>query len=337
MGQHKIPLPMKSLPLPARPGNDNEPGSIIAPEFPPRRILVPVDFSPRAMRALGLAESLARETGAGLLVVHIAEPITYPTDLGYAPVIPGEVEAGLQASARERLAELVTGLRARGVAAEGEVRTGRPFSEITETARAAGADLIMLTTHGFTGLKHVLLGSTAERVVRHAPCPVWVLRDPSPEAAAGPPAPNLLTLRRVLVPVDFSTCSAQALVYASSLARRFQATLELVYVAETPILDPTMAEVDTRAFEETARQSAQAQLDKLLTRQREAGLPATGQILSGAAWHEIVEQARRDAVDLIVTGTHGYTGLRHVLLGSTAERVVRHAPCPVLVVRTPSP
>jgi nucleotide-binding universal stress UspA family protein len=295
-------------------------------------VVVPVDFSPRANRALRTAEALARRTGASLVVVHVAEPIAYPTDLGYAPVIPGEVEAELQSGARQRLEEIVAGLRGRGLAAEALFRTGRPFSEIAEAARATGADLVVLTTHGFTGLKHVLLGSTAERVLRHASCPVWVLRDPGSEG--DPPSANDgIGLRRVLVPVDFSDCSARALAYATGVARQFDASLELLHVTELPFLDPTMAEVDTHALEEGARQSAQAQLDKVLADLKAGGTAATGRLVSGAPWHEITEQARREATDLIVVGTHGYTGLKHVLLGSTAERVVRHAPCPVLVVR----
>jgi nucleotide-binding universal stress UspA family protein len=326
---------MNPILFPGRADNANDLGSTALPTFPPRRILVPLDYSSRSMRALDLAETLARQTGAALAVIHIAEPMSYPTDLGYAPVISGEVEAELQAGAQRRLEEIVGGLQARGVVAEGSLRTGRPFSEIVESARAPGVDLIVLTTHGFTGLKHVLLGSTAERVVRHAACPVWVLRDPVPEAGGAPAAGEPLHLRRVLVPVDFSACSLRALAYAAGLVRQFGAALELVHVTELPLLDPTMAEVDTRAFEATARQSAQEQLDKLLANQQAAGLPVTGRLLSGAPWHEIVEQARRDAVDLIVAGTHGYTGLKHVFLGSTAERVVRHASCPVLVVRSP--
>lgn len=307
-----------------------------AARFPPRRILLPLDLSAHSFQALPTAEALARLSGATLHLLHVAEPLAYPTDLGYAPVLSGEVEAGLHQSARQRLEELVHDLQKRGVQAEARLRVGRPFLEIAEAARALAVDLVVVTTHGFTGLKHVLLGSTAERVVRHAPCPVWVVRRSAapPEAAPGAASGELaFVLRRVVMPTDFSEPSQEALAYARQVVGRFQAELVLVHVTEKPFVDPNLAEIDTQAFEDNARQSAQQQLDKAVAALRAAGLPARGQLLTGVPWNEVVELARREAADLIVAGTHGYTGLKHILLGSTAERILRHAPCPVVVVR----
>lgn len=307
-----------------------------AARFPPRRLLLPLDLSAHSFQALPTAEALARLTGATLHLLHVAEPLAYPTDLGYAPVLSGEVESGLHQSARQRLEELVRDLQKRGVTAEARLRVGRPFLEIAEAARGLAADLVVVTTHGFTGLKHVLLGSTAERVVRHAPCPVWVVRRPSIPSGAAPGAGGeepTFVLRRVLMPTDFSEPSQEALAYARQVAGRFQAELVLAHVTEKPFVDPNLAEVDTQAFEDNARQSAQQQLDKTVAALRAAGLPARGRLLSGVPWNEVVELARQEAADLIVAGTHGYTGLKHILLGSTAERILRHAPCPVVVVR----
>lgn len=302
--------------------------------FPPRRILLPLDLSAHSFQALPAAEALARLSGATLCLVHVAEPIAYPTDLGYAPVLSGEVEAGLHQGARRRLDELVRDLQARGLAAEARLRVGRPFLEIAEAARAAAADLVVVTTHGFTGLKHVLLGSTAERVVRHAPCPVWVVRAPAVVAAEGVPAVQaVFPRRRLLMPLDFSQPSHEALAYARQMATRFDLELVLVHVSEPVFVDPNLAQVDTQAFEDNARKSAQEQLDQAAAGLRAAGLRVTAQLLTGVPWNEVVEYARREPVDLIVAGTHGHTGLKHILLGSTAERIVRHAPGTVLVIR----
>ena len=325
---------MNSTPNPA-PATATPPESARA-QFPPRRILLPLDLSAHSFQALPTAEALARLGGATLHLLHVAEPIAYPTDLGYAPVLSGEVEAGLHQGTRQRLEELVNDLKARGFTAEARLRVGRPFLEIAEAARAAAADLVVVTTHGFTGLKHVLLGSTAERVVRHAPCPVWVVRRPAPaaESAATPGgAEPGFTLRRVLMPTDFSEPSREALAYAQAVAARFEAELLLAHVTERPYVDPNLAEIDTQAFEDNARQSAQQQLDKAVAGLRAAGLRASGRLLTGVPWNEVAELARREAVDLIVAGTRGFTGLKHILLGSTAERILRHAPCPVVVVR----
>lgn len=332
---------MNKSSAPNSPGNGRA-ATAPAARFPPRRILLPLDLSAHSFQALPHAEALARLTGATLALLHVAEPIAYPTDLGYAPVISGEVEAGLHQSTRQRLEELAATLKARGLKAEANLRVGRPFMEIAEAARALAADLVVVTTHGFTGLKHVLLGSTAERVVRHAPCPVLVVRrdvgretpaaQPTSATGRGEEAPAL-RIQRVLMPMDFSEPAREALIYARLLAEHFHSELILVHVTELPFVDPNLAEIDTQTFEENARQSAQEQLDKTVAVLRAAGVTVTGRVLTGVPWNEVVEFARRTGVDLIVAGTHGYTGLKHILLGSTAERILRHAPCPVLVVR----
>ena len=315
--------------------------------FPPKKILVPLDLSARSLQALRFARGLARQFGSALHLVHITEPLAYPTDLGYAPVISGELETELQEGSRERLAAVVEETRQGGFTVEGTLRVGRPHSEIVATASELGADLLVLTTHGFTGLKHVLLGSVAERVVRHAPCPAWVVRDQetpggtppaTPEAArtaAGAAEP--FRLQRLVVATDFSDDSRTALDYAAALARPYQASLLLVHVTELPYVEANLADVDTRAFEEGARQHAEEQLARWTETQRAAGTQVESRLLTGAAWHEIVILARETGAELVVAGTHGYTGLKHALLGSTAERLVRHAPCPVLVVREKAP
>ena len=153
-------------------------------------------------------------------------------------------------------------------------------------------------------------------------------------AAAEPAAePPVLSLRRVLMPLDFSGPSRDALAYARRLAAHFRAELLVVHVSESPLVDPHLAEFDTQTFEENARQSARTELEKVVAELRAAGHGASARVLSGVPWHEITEFARWEPVDLIVAGTRGYTGLKHILLGSTAERIIRHASCPVLVVR----
>jgi nucleotide-binding universal stress UspA family protein len=324
-------------------GQAAQPEADRQPVFPPKKILVPLDLSVRALKALHYARALAREFDAALHLLHITEPLAYPTDLGYAPVISGELETELQEGSRERLAGVVEEVRQAGFAVEGTLRVGRPHSEIVAAAADLGADLVVLTTHGFTGLKHVLLGSVADRVVRHAPCPVLVVRDQAPEAVAASTAgegaapdtkaPEPFRLTRLLVPTDFSEASRAALEYAAALARAFQAGVLLVHVTELPYVEANLADVDTRAFEEGARAHAEEQLTRLTEAQRAAGLTIESRLLTGAAWHEVVTLAQEAGTELIVAGTHGYTGLKHALLGSTAERLVRHAPCPVLVVR----
>lgn len=146
------------------------------PPLSPRRILVPIDFSSLSNQAVERAVSIAQQNNSELLLVHVVEPVIYPVDF---LVVPSEMEdANLQLlkSAKERLTALTKDLVARGLKCESVAAIGRAHHQIVETARKKNTDLIILPTHGHTGLKHVYLGSTAERVVRHAPCSVLVVR-----------------------------------------------------------------------------------------------------------------------------------------------------------------
>lgn len=141
---------------------------------------------------------------------------------------------------------------------------------------------------------------------------------------------------KILCPVDFSSGSREALVTSVELARESNAQLVIVYVSET---SSWQAMTGFQVVPEVIQQVADFEQKELATwnaRAKELGAKeVSARLLAGAPWDQIVTAARNDrAIDLIVMGTHGRTGLKHVLLGSVAEKVVRHAPCPVLVVRS---
>ena len=140
-----------------------------------KTILVPLDFSNTSAKALAYAIRMADQFGSKVILLNVIEPIATP-DFAYHPLMLESEES--RAAARRaiesaaRKARLPDSMLDRIV-----IRNGAPFVEITEAARTLKADLIIITTHGYTGLKHVFMGSTAERVVRHAPCPVLVVRE----------------------------------------------------------------------------------------------------------------------------------------------------------------
>ena len=138
-----------------------------------------------------------------------------------------------------------------------------------------------------------------------------------------------MTPQHILVPVDFSAPTDQALAYAITLAQKLQARLTLLHVIYMPPLAGSDLAMQMGAIEEAAQQAA----DACLQRVRDAGLAAEEIICQGIPWQEIVQKAEDTGADLIIMGTHGRTGLQHVLLGSVAEKVVRLAPCAVLVTR----
>ncbi|MBI4878959.1 MAG: universal stress protein [Planctomycetes bacterium] len=144
------------------------------PKF--EKILCPVDFSPDSQVALQYAADLAQSGGGELTVLHVVEPILYPVEYGMAPVPAVDLESTATANARGKLDELVEAIVAEGVRAATRVVFGRADQQICDVAREGRFDLIVLATHGLTGLKHLLLGSVAERVVRHADCPVLTVK-----------------------------------------------------------------------------------------------------------------------------------------------------------------
>jgi len=142
--------------------------------------------------------------------------------------------------------------------------------------------------------------------------------------------PLVITLKEILVPIDFSRTALQALNYAVPLAKQFGARITLVHVVELPRLTPGIEYIGIDASESRLLEK---KLKEVARRALPPGVNFDVVVQLGSGYDTIVSVARERKVDLIVITTHGYTGLKHVLMGSTAEQVVRHAPCPVLVVR----
>ena len=291
------------------------------------KILFARDFSACAEQALPYALTLARRLHAELHIV-------------FAEVLHGELPepdpAGREQQLKARLRRVegqdpdpthdMAALHIVPVVVRGV--TAAPA--ILDYAHAADVDLVVMGSHGRRGVRHLLLGSVAEEVVRLAGCPVLTIVRKD-QATQG-----LADIRSILVPVDFSCYAAEALRYAKELAALFGARLILFHAVDVhyrPIFFDTglFALIDA---EPDAAVKAHARLKQFY---QEAAGP-TGPFVQteavvGPAAHEIVKYAEEHAVSLIVMATHGLTGLQHFLMGSVAERVVRAAPCPVFTVK----
>ncbi|MEI7820653.1 MAG: universal stress protein [Verrucomicrobiota bacterium] len=150
------------------------PVSLMTPaQFHIRRILVPIDFSEHSQKALRYALAFARQFEAEVMLVHIVEQMVYPGDWMYPPLAATDFEAEKREKMISRLQALDAGS---GIRTKHIVRLGRAWQEVIEIAQEMKCDMIILATHGYTGLKHALLGSVAEKIVRHAPCPVLTVR-----------------------------------------------------------------------------------------------------------------------------------------------------------------
>ena len=208
---------------------------------------------------------------------------------------------------------------------------GRPFEEICRLAQEIDIDLIVIATRGNTGLKHLVLGSTAERVVRYSPCPVLVVRGSDSKKKS---AQQLATFRKILVPVDFSDCSMKGIGYAKALASEFKAKLILLHsiALQYYVASDEYARYDLPLLLEQIDEAATQQMRDLVQQTDWNGVEVETSIQIGHAGQQICAEASDHKADLIAISTHGRTGFEHVLLGSAAEYVVRHASCPVLVV-----
>ena len=300
-----------------------------------RSILVPIDFSKPSLQAIEFALPLVKKFGAQLHLVHVFAP-DYPlASMAAMPLIVPELEVGKRV--RRHLRDVARKYSVRLGHENIHALRGRPFEEICRLAREQSIDLIITSTRGLTGLKHLALGSTAERVVRYSPCPVLVLRpfDRSGKTGRNGERAGQLSFRKILVPIDFSECSMKGVAYAKELAGEFGSKLVLLHsvAIQYYVSSDEYARFDFPQLMQQAEKAARNQMGDLVEKTDWDGVVEVETSMQiGHAGQQICARAIDHQADVIVTSTHGTTGFKHMLLGSTAEYVVRHASCPVLVV-----
>lgn len=290
-----------------------------------RRIIVPTDFSPLSQVALESALLFARKESASIHLLHVIRlPFFHTT---YDENVPEAVWEGLRATAQEEMDAACRRLEEAGVGEVGQIisQSLQPAEAIEHAVREIDADLVVMATHGRRGLKHAFLGSLAERTIRSAPVPVLAVKGDG--FGDSPPA-------RILLATDFSDHAKRAAQLAQTIAERFAAHVDIVHVVrDTPdTLVYGLAEVV--AFENRGRSAASKALEEVGKQLKDAGLSAETHLCEGIAADVITEEAGRLGSDLVVMGTHGHTGIEHVVLGSVTERTLRLAPCSVLTTRT---
>jgi nucleotide-binding universal stress UspA family protein len=298
-----------------------------------RNIVVPIDFSKMSVEAIQIARQLARHFGASIHLALVRHS-NYAADFvaPAPPIIPFSFMTYDQDAEQTALKELKKVAAECGVSsATCDVLSGAPpFDEICRLAQTIPADLVVMPTHGRTGLKHVFLGSTAERTVQHASCPVLVTRGEAAKSRNG----SERGMKTILVPVDFSSCSREGLRYAIAFANEFEAKIILLhatYVGYVYSCEGT-AIYDIAGLQKAARKAAERRMRDLVRSLDFGAVKFETAFTDGSPVIDTCEFAKNHDVDLIITSTHGFTGFTHVLIGSVAEQVVRHAPCSVLVV-----
>ncbi len=302
-----------------------------------RSLLVPLDGSSFGEQALPLALSIARRSGASVKLVQVHVPFT----VMYADSLaPGTFEAEAKVLEQELayLDEVVKRLApASSVPVTAVFLEGPMIAEmLSGHATTAGADLIVMTTHGRGPLSRFWLGSVADEMVRRATTPTVLVRphEKAPDLAAEP------VLRHVLVPLDGSALAEQVLGHAVALGGVMQSefTLLRVYGPEIDLDMLTYAVVG--GFEpvtEDLRLKALEYIDQVAERLKGQGVKVKTQVVQGQhPASAIINTAQKLAMDLIALETHGRRGIPRLLLGSVADKVIRGALSPVLVHRLPT-
>jgi nucleotide-binding universal stress UspA family protein len=281
------------------------------------RIIVPLDGTPQANAALPLALTFAHATAAPITLLRVL------------PEAESEKEAS---AALQRIAHELAGSE---VHVSPLIRHGDPAQEILDEVRSERADLIIMRTHGRSGLGRAVFGSVTERVLARSTVPVVLMR---------PGGHRVSQLRSLLVPVDGSPGGAVALGTALGLAQLTGAGLHLVQVV-VPIPNYIYTEFAVSggtyidpSWDEDAKAAAEAYVDGITSRLHAGGVTAVGEVIVAPSIADaLVRSAEVAQADVIVMSTDALTGAARALLGSVADAVVRAAQCPVLIVRRTPP
>lgn len=309
-----------------------------------QRILFATDFSPHAAVARELARQLAQGEGKQLYALAVIDPEAEPLSLGDEP--PGiSLEEWEKVIARENqeaesaeaqlLARELADFTADGISVTQWVREGDPAQEIDKAAREIGADLIVIGSHGRQHVWDVLMGSTAERVAKTAPCPVLIVSHQPPHQDSAS--------QRILFATDFSHHAHVAEKVALTLAQEKSGHLWVLTVIEpgdeipmppgyTITLPDQQIEELRHELRDIVEQKVNLRLDDWLAGAQEKGVEVTKLVRHGRPAEQIVQAATEIEADYIVLGSHSRRHLWEALLGNTAAKVSQTAPCPVLIV-----
>ncbi len=296
-------------------------------------ILLPTDFSECADHALTHAVDVADRFDARLHILHVVnelDPDWY--GISEAQERASELRTQIKEEARARLHELAPD---RDLDTTVSLQLSFDVADsINEYVEEREIDLVVMGTHGRQGLDRLMLGNVADKIIRHAPCPVMTVREEVPWTDEG----EDVAFQDILAPIDFSDHSREALRTSKTFAQAYQARQHLLFVAEKRTV-PTFSDTGIPGV-------GVVEMDPEIVKNAERGLQQLNENVGGpeveSEYHvregnvsqDIVDFAETRGVDLIVMATRGLTGISRFLLGSNTERIVRVAPCPVLTIPT---
>jgi nucleotide-binding universal stress UspA family protein len=293
-------------------------------------ILVPLDGSDLAEQAIPTAVALAERAGSKLKLLLVREPLPMLED----GATYTELELAMEKADRDYLHSVAGRLRERlGPALSCAVVKGPVTKTLARYTRELRTDLVVMTTHGRGGIRRAWLGSVADELIRTSEVPILIVRPNEAELtpAFAPPT-------EILVPLDGSPLAEAVLEPVAALARLWDAEVSLVQIVQPIMLtsDPLLPFPTGYSDDETRirREVAEDYIRDVAERLRASGVKASGvAVIGGGAAHTILDLARPEHVSIVAVATHGLGGLRRLVLGSVADKLVRGADVPVLVVR----
>jgi nucleotide-binding universal stress UspA family protein len=285
----------------------------------PQTILIPLDGSVLAERAVSTAGRLARPGLDRLVLMHVTSPVGWG---------PSDVQEGDLVAALERLAEPLLGANQLVSVAVYNGYFAAPGVVVARAATEKRADLIVMSTHGRGDIRRFAFGSTADEIIRHTSCPLLLLpADCQSEVPTGHPL-------RVLVPLDGSELAERVLEPVMKITGSVGATVKLIRVVEPLPTSLSPMEISSYAFDPEAELSeARRYLDGVANSLRQKGSEVTSEAIFGHALSLIEEQAQSGSFDLLALATHGRGGLSRLILGSAASALLSRVKVPILLVK----
>ncbi len=300
-----------------------------------RSLLVPLDGSTFSEHSLPLASRVARASGASLHLAHVHVPyepeqLLANTQFQFEGVNIAEYDDRHREEERDYLAGLAKHFVDEGLQADATLLDGRPVvDELSHYADEVDTDMIVMTSHGYSGVSRLWLGSVADQMIRHTELPLLLVHPRSGHVAEGP-----LSMEHILVPLDGSRLAESVLGPATDLARATGARVTLVSVVRTPApYGPGILGLGGGDLDEQIR-SMGAYLETIAAGLRPDGLDVATHVSHGKAPAAVIANVAEDlGADVVAMATHGHGGLTRTVLGSVTDKLLRSTALPVLVMR----
>ena len=282
-----------------------------------KKILCPVDFFPASDAAVSHAAALAGNYEASIHLLHVITPVAVGT-YEYA-IDTAELMKSMEERSTDELKKLAAKVKEASISCEFEIYVGDVYDEIKRAIEVAKPEIVVMGTHGRRGVERWFMGSTTEKLLRHSPVPLITISAAGEKQAAP-------RFQRILVTTDFSDGTPDALAYAFSVAQENESQISLLHV-----IHDVAADVSGK-YRDSLIEGVHKQLNDLVPAEAKNWCDVNTRVDTGIPYRIILRILEDEKIDLVVMNIHGKGMLDRALLGSTAERVVRVAPCPVMLI-----